>query len=131
MTNEVLKVDIVLVDNTVSTLCEMADHIRKTGRIVDIYRHPSQLLENLSKYDKNIRIVMGYIFDEMRGSKINGIKLAERLHEAGYSDLHMFTYSTLKWLNIPLYLRAISKIGNDYDALLEGLSPQIFSEGKA
>jgi len=97
------RVDIVIVDGAIA--CELAKNIEKRGLIVDAYSRPSDLLANLSKYDKSTRISSGYRFcnDEM-----NGRELLTHLFESGYTDLCYLTVLDFDY-SLPYYVRYISK----------------------
>jgi len=109
------RVDIVIVDGAIA--CELANNIEKRGLVVDAYSRPSDLLANLSKYSKDTRISFGYVFN----GDIWGLELAKRLHEAGYVNLYMLTWSDFKFCEIPYYVKHLPKSGDyehDVDRLL-------------
>ena len=95
--------------------------MKENGKVVDAYGCPSHFLENLSKYSKDTKISTGHIFENYWNNEFNGLDLLKRLHEEGYVNLYMFTWSDSRLLRIPYYVKFLPKSGdykNDVDRLL-------------
>ena len=106
----------VVVDSAIAG--ELANNIEKRGLIVDTYSRPSDLLANLSKYDRSTRISTGYRF---HNDEMNGRELLTHLFEAGYTDLCYLTVLECK-NDLPYCVCYISKQYCGYlDELVKGL----------
>ena len=79
--------------------------MKKESLVIDKYYHPREFLKNVSIYSKNTKISIDYDFK----SDMNGIDLAEQLHEAGYINLFLVSGKLEIIEKIPNYLTVISK----------------------
>jgi FixJ family two-component response regulator len=98
-------VDVVIIDDDeVFTNC-LTGFLKEKAMVVDTYHNPKVFLENLSQYDKKVKICMDNDFR----SQISGFELAKRLNKAGYTRLYMLSGKTFKEEEIPNYLTVLLK----------------------
>lgn len=98
-------VDLILVDDNENFAQTLIDFVFDQD-IVDYYRDPRKLLENLNQYPKNTRIYLDNNFtmvDEL------GVDIAKKLHELGFTRLYLLSGDTFKPEEIPSYLTVILK----------------------
>ncbi len=102
-------VDLVFIDDDTLFLSTVKSIFEARGKVVDTYFSPQRFLNNLSQYSRNTKIFMDYNFQH----KINGVKLAAKLYQAGYEQLYLM--SGVEFINekVPSYLRVILKTDTD------------------
>lgn len=105
--NELVRVHMVVVDDEKmvarALIAEYYNHL-----IVDQYSNPFEFLEEVKKYPKDTKFFLDnyYYADDGSPYKIDGLGLAETLHQKGYTRL--FLLSGEKF-NTPDYLKLILK----------------------
>lgn len=105
-------VDIVLVDDDIDFSNNFKRFITSNNKTIDKYNTVSEFMNNISKYPKNACL---FIDNQFKNENITGIKVAEELHNMGYSNLYLFSgidYS--KDLSIPDYLTPVLKTNINY-----------------
>ncbi|CAL7961192.1 Sensor protein [Gammaproteobacteria bacterium] len=107
------KIDLVIIDDDQLLADSLANLLKDRFTGVEAYYHPKHFLENLSQYAKNTIICMDHDFK----SQMNGIDLAEQLHEAGYTKLYLFSGKTFEKKEIPDYLTVLLK--GDVNAFMQ------------
>jgi two-component SAPR family response regulator len=105
--NKLRKIDIVIIDDEKFFVEALSGYLqmKKESLVIDKYYHPREFLKNVSIYSKNTKISIDYDFK----SDMNGIDLAEQLHEAGYINLFLVSGKLEIIEKIPNYLTVISK----------------------
>jgi hypothetical protein len=79
----------------------------------EAYHRPEEFLENVHKYPKDIRI---FIDNNFICSKLTGIDIAKKLHELGYTCIHILTGES--FLEAPPYVTVIVKGSRKFDKLI-------------
>lgn len=110
-------VEIVIIDDDVmirDTVAIVAFPNKKVAK----YAEPEVFLDNISLYKnfyaKNTLFLIDHNFEK---SSINGLMIAKKLHEQGYSHLYLFSGECVTSHEIPHYLTVIQKM--DTEKLLE------------
>lgn len=109
--------DVIIIDDSKIFANSISDFLRSRKIKVDTYYYPNDLLENLSKYGTDIKIIMDNYFNDNMSGKL----LAEQLYKRGYKKLYVFTGSLDRdiILQYPKGTKAISKASpNCMDDLL-------------
>lgn len=104
-------VDVVLVEDDEHLSDNMVNYVF-SDKVVDQYRNPEDLLENLHRYSKDTKIYLDQNYDN---SWLKGMDLAKELHEKGYKRLYVLSGEVFNEKEIPPYVTAIWKC--DLDAL--------------
>lgn len=101
------KVDIVIIDDEkfFTDALSLYLQMKNESLVIDKYYHPEEFLKNVSIYPKNTRISIDYDFKK----GMNGIDLAEQLHNTGYTKLFLVSGKLEIIEKIPRYLTVISK----------------------
>lgn len=89
----------------------LADYFKAKGKKVDTYYSSSGLLNTIANYPKDTKIVM----DNELKEQTTGIELAEKLNDAGYSNLYLLSGKQFNKNDVPNYLNTILK--DDYNYL--------------
>jgi FixJ family two-component response regulator len=105
----------VLLDDEQLLLDSLSLLIENKGKTVDKYSKPALFLEKLSQYDKDTKIFMDNDFK----SSMNGIELAKKLHNKGYTNLYLFSGKDFMTGKVPNYVTIITKA--DIDELISFL----------
>lgn len=105
--NDLVNVHMVWVDDepmVAKTI--IAEHY--CNLIIDTYSNPFEFLNSVDKYPKNTRIILDNYYYAPDGStyKIDGITLAQQLHEKGFTNLILLSGEEF---SVPDYLRLILK----------------------
>lgn len=79
--------DVIILDDSKIFANSISDFLRANKIKVDTYYYPIELLENLSKYRTDIKIIMD---DDFKGN-ISGQDLAKQLEQYGYKKLYVCT----------------------------------------
>jgi len=105
--NKLRKVDIVIIDDEKFFTDALASYLqmKKASLVIDKYYHPEEFLKNVFIYPKNTKISIDYDFKE----DMNGIDLAEQLHNTGYTNLFLVSGKLEIIEKIPSYLTVLSK----------------------
>ena len=105
--NKLRKVDLVIIDDERFFTDALSAYLqmKKESLVIDKYYYPKEFLKNVSVYPKNTKISIDYDFK----GDMNGIDLAEQLHDAGYINLFLVSGKLEIIEKIPNYLTAISK----------------------
>jgi len=105
--NKLRKVDIVIIDDEkfFTDALSLYLQMKNESLVIDKYYHPKEFLKNVSIYPKNTRISIDYDFKK----GMNGIDLAEQLHNTGYTKLFLVSGKLEIIEKIPRYLTVISK----------------------
>jgi PAS domain S-box-containing protein len=115
-------VDLVIVEDSTSfaeSIIAYLEEIRGTKDKpykIDFYSHPKKFLDNLSQYSRETKISLDNDFGI---PALNGINLADQLHEQGYTNLYLLSGKDFVQGEIPPYLTFISK--TDLDKIAEQL----------
>lgn len=99
------KVDLVLVDDD-KTFAKSLKQFIFNNNVVDYFEDPHQFIKNLSRYPKDTRIYLDHHF---ASSGITGVKIAETLHERGFTCLYLLSGETFELDTLPDYLKVIRK----------------------
>ena len=99
------KVGLVIIDDDELLVDSLVDFFQNRGVVVDAYYKPNNFLDRLSQYPKNTKICMDNDFH----CQITGVELAKQLHEAGYTQLYLFSGKDFEKNEIPSYLKIITK----------------------
>lgn len=99
------RVDIVLVEDDENLSANMVNYIFR-DKVVDQYLRPEDLLNNLHRYDNDTKI---YLDNNYNNSWLNGISVAEELHEKGFKRLYLLSDNEFTKEELPSYLTAIWK----------------------
>ncbi|MDR0555736.1 MAG: PAS domain-containing protein [Holosporaceae bacterium] len=81
------KVNVVVLDNEKFFANFISDILRSNGLVVDTYYDPQSLMENLSKYSVDTKIITDNCFE----GGVSGCVLAHQLFEKGFKNLCVFT----------------------------------------
>lgn len=100
------KVDIVLIDDD-ENLAQVMILIAFQDLQVDHYMIPEQFLKNIETYPKDVKICIDKNF---AGSAFDGLSLAKKLHEQGYTRLFLCSGETFNKGETPDYLTVVPKI---------------------
>lgn len=95
----------------------IADHY--SHLITDYYSTPFELLKEIDKYPKDVKIIMDNNYSS--GGEIcpiSGYALAEKLHAAGYTNLYLYSWETCQ---VPDYVTFILKTDKEVMARLDQL----------
>lgn len=107
-------VDFVILHKQKMVTDSYAMLVEKYGKTVDVYNSGREFLKHFAKYPKDTKIAFGYNMEE----GLCGKDIAEKLHEAGYTNFTLLTgwsAEDLESFGIPDYLPAIYMI--DIDAV--------------
>lgn len=106
------KVDAVWIEDAFLELKDIIEVEYKHLKI-DMYEDPVIFLEELEQYPLDTKIIFDYYFyfdyDE-RVKTMNGLTLAELLHNKGYTNLHLCTAEDIAEEKIPPYLKYVYKM---------------------
>jgi hypothetical protein len=100
------KVDIVLIEDD-EKLAQIMMLTAFGDLQVDHYTSPEHFLRNVSQYARNVKICIDKNF---AGHGMDGLDLAEKLHEQGYTRLFLSSGETFSDGEIPDYLKVVPKI---------------------
>ena len=105
--NKLRKVDIVIIDDEKFFVDALSGYLQMKNKnlVIDKYYQPKEFLKSVSIYPKNTKISIDYDFK----GDMNGIDLAEQLHEAGYINLFLVSGKLEIIEKIPSYLTVLSK----------------------
>jgi amino acid adenylation domain-containing protein/thioester reductase-like protein len=103
------KVDFVFVDDDEPLINSLVILFKDRGRNIDTYHSPNNFLTRLSEYPKNTMIFMDNDFN----NGMNGLELADFLHNRGYINLYLFSGKDFASHEVPGYLTVISKTETD------------------
>jgi FixJ family two-component response regulator len=112
------KVDVVIIDDDKMLLNSFICLFGSRDKMVDTYLSPHRFLESVSQYAKDTKILM----DNDMASGINGIELAQKLHEMGYTQLYLHSGLDFEKKDVPNYLTIVRKGDFDNFNKLFGLS---------
>lgn len=85
--------------------------------IIDFYINPIELLKEIDRYPKDTKIIMDINYqDGNEVCPIGGYKLAEMLHEKGYTKLYMYSWESSNY--VPQYVTFILKTDRETIAQL-------------
>lgn len=105
------KVEVVIIEDNQSMADSLANLIKKCGKETDVYYDGKAFLDNFAKYSKDTKMCIDYSLGDM-----TGVDVAKKLHEAGYTELFLFTGWDLDSFedgDIPLYMTMILKTDTD------------------
>ncbi|MFN8770130.1 MAG: PAS domain-containing sensor histidine kinase [Neisseriaceae bacterium] len=108
---EIVNVHMVFVDDekefTKTLISSYYNHL-----ITDLYSNPLEFLDEVDKYPKNTKIILDnyYYLPDGGVYNIDGITIAEELHNKGYTDL---TLLSAEKFTTPDYLKLVLKIDSD------------------
>ncbi|GHU14406.1 hypothetical protein FACS189449_11050 [Alphaproteobacteria bacterium] len=103
-------VNIVFIDNDEFFVNALPIFWEENGLTADMYTNLLDFLDNLNKYSKDTKIITDYeLADGM-----NGLVLANQLHEKGYTKLYLLSGKQFKENEIPSYLTVIFKGDADF-----------------
>ena len=105
-------IDIVIIDDNQAFVASMELLFDNYNKTVDKYSNPTQLLDNMSKYDKNTKV---FIDNDFGVDYMNGVVLAKRLHDNGFMNLYLLSGTKFEEGAIPEYLTGVLK--SDIDSL--------------
>ncbi len=100
------KTDIVLIDDD-ENLAQVMILVAFSDLQVDHYMIPEQFLKNIAKYPKDVKICIDKNF---AGSAFDGLSLAKKLHEEGYTRLFLCSGETFSKGETPDYLTVVPKM---------------------
>jgi PAS domain S-box-containing protein len=101
----VKKVDLILVDDDKMFAKSLMQFIFKNN-VVDYFEDPKQFIKNLPHYPKDTRIYLDHNFPSFG---ITGVKMAETLHERGFTRLYLLSGETFESGALPDYIKVIRK----------------------
>lgn len=99
------RVDIILVEDDENLSDNMVSYIFQ-DKVVDQYLKPEDLLKNLHRYSKDIKI---YLDNKYDNSWLTGLNVAKELHEKGFKHLYLLSGNEFKKEELPPYLTVILK----------------------
>ncbi|GHT95496.1 hypothetical protein FACS1894122_13040 [Alphaproteobacteria bacterium] len=102
--------DIVFIDDSKIFTKTLSDFFDNKGIKAHTYNSPDTFLKNLSTYSTNTRIVI----DNELNFGINGIELANKLHEKGYANLYLLSGRPFCVDKVPPYLTVVFKGSEDF-----------------
>jgi FixJ family two-component response regulator len=109
-------VEVVIIDDD-AMIRDTVAMIAFSNKKVAKYAEPEVFLDNISNnslYAKNTFFLIDHNFE---GSSINGLIIAKKLYEHGYSHLYLFSGESIMNHEIPHYLTVIQKM--DTEKLME------------
>lgn len=77
--------------------------------VIDTYYSPKRFLDSLAQYAQGVKICLDNDFRDAT----NGMELAKKLHELGYSKLYMLSGTDFAAAEVPDYLTVILKSDTD------------------
>jgi hypothetical protein len=98
-------VDFVIIENDANLGKSMVAYLEKDTN-VKLYQNPHDFLKDLPSYPKNTRISLD---NDFRIPNLDGLKLAQQLHDQGYTNLFMVSGKDCPENEIPAYLIFILK----------------------
>jgi hypothetical protein len=98
------EISVVFVNKDQDLLDALALYARRVAKEVDTYRDPQMLLNSIRQYSKQTRIILGRTFDD---PAIQGIQIAEQLHDMGFTRIYLLSSEYLSKHQIPNYLTVI------------------------
>ena len=101
----VKKTDVVIIDDDQLLANSLANFFQNKFMRAAIYHHPDQCLKHITEYQKDTIICMDYDFK----ATINGLELAEKLHQLGFTKLFLFSGKQFAAEKLPGYLTVILK----------------------
>lgn len=110
------KVDAVLVDDDKMFIDSLSMFFGSHNKVVAKYYNPNQFLKNISFYDKDTKIFLDRNFH----GRVDGIEIAKKLHDMGYTSLYLLSGERVDANEIPGYLDPILK--TDLDKLVSVMS---------
>ncbi len=102
--NETKNIDLVLVDDDKDFVQSFVGLSSKDNKI-DVYYDPEEFLSQVSQYSKSTKMCIDNIFPD---SDIDGIDMAQNLHEQGYEHIYVISGKPLTKV-IPSYLKIVAK----------------------
>jgi hypothetical protein len=97
--------DVVLINDDKIFLNHFAKSVAP-GKKIDTYSDPFIFMSNLSKYKKDIFIILVNQFSTVNTT---GIALAKKLYEQGYTNIYLMSGSKFRIKDYPNYLTPILK----------------------
>lgn len=110
------QVDLVFVDDNKSFVDRLILFLFP-DKAVHQYQNPEYFLSQVSKYPKNTKICLDHRFDT---DDINGIELAQNLHQLGYQHLYLLSGDRFEPGELPEYLTLLLK--DDIENIKQQLS---------
>jgi PAS domain S-box-containing protein len=107
------RLDLVLLEPNIALSTKLLLMFR--DKRIEHYKTYNELLESIETYPKNTKICFAYNLGDM-----NGIGLAIKLHELGYTKLTLFTGDRINQENMPSYLNHINDSFLDFKKYIRG-----------
>jgi len=111
------EVDVVFVHKDQCLLDGFSYLASALNKKIDMYLRPQDCLENIYRYPKHTKIILGRTFNS---AVQQGIQLAEQLHALGFTRLYLLILDDLLPQQIPDYLIVIS--ASEFDEIKYVLS---------
>lgn len=99
-------VEIVAIDDDYTFLKLLTYHFLSKDRTIEGFYNPHHFLSRLEEFPKDTKICFDYDF---KIPDLDGLTLAKKLHEAGYTKLYMLSGMNFKQSDMPTYLTLIPK----------------------
>ena len=109
-------VDLVIIDDSASFVESVMTYLKEINSTqdrpyqIDHYTDPNTFLENLSRYPKDTKISLDNDFGV---SALNGLQLAQKLYEQGYTKLYLLSGKDFEVGEVPSYIMLILKTDLD------------------
>lgn len=104
-----IKTDIVIIDDMKSFADQLTNYVKNKYPAVQTYYNPYDFLRDLSRYNKDVKIIMDYSL----GASITGLEISKQLNAAGYNNIYLLTGFDPQ--EVPGYITVVPK--GDMEAL--------------
>jgi len=109
------EVDVVFVHKDSSLLYAFSSLASAVDKKADTYQKPQEFLENVSRYPKHTKMILGRTFGN---GAPQGVQMAEQLHTLGFTRLYLTSVMVLSSIleelsQIPDYLTFIEASDSD------------------
>lgn len=101
------KVDFVLIEDDQMFAEAIISYAKSYGKHIEHYTKSDSFLQKISAYPKDTIILLD---NQLIGSSLEGIALAEKLHQVGYQHLFLMSAGIFLSNELPPYLKIISKM---------------------
>lgn len=116
---ELVQVHMVFVDDEIEAVKSLiSEHYQHL--LIDVYHNPFEFLKEVDKYPKDTKIIIdnNYYLDDKLITDLDGIVIAEQLHEKGFTSLYIYSWEKCK---TPDYVTLILKTDRGTMAHLDQL----------